>query len=347
MAASLITKIPPYIFPFQVDRLEIQTQANADCKVMLEVDYLPILSAHLTAGHNGVVTLDDLQPLVSETAEACGAMPVHFSVSADGVELGTASILPCRHRLDLSAEDVAKKYFLSAAMGRMRMISDTALLHLSWAALADDGELKLIVYWYSPTLKAATHTVHYPEVTEMDEIYRTATVDVSNLTPPEDYGYRIMRMEACCGLRTQTYTFPADGLSVGETHEVEYTNLFMLPDTLLLTGTAIEEEHNTYTTARLNGRLQNVRVTGEPSVKCQSGPLHDGDLNVLRDLALSRAAAVKGRNIIVTGVECKHKKTDSDLIEAEITWKYADSSYTFASGHTPRIFDEKFDYSFN
>ena len=80
MAASLITKIPPYIFPFQVDRLEIQTQANADCKVMLEVDYLPILSAHLTAGHNGVVTLDDLQPLVSEAAEACGAMPVHFSV---------------------------------------------------------------------------------------------------------------------------------------------------------------------------------------------------------------------------------------------------------------------------
>ena len=117
MAASLITKIPPYIFPFQVNRLEIQTRANADCKVMLEVDYLPILSAYLTAGHNGVVTLDDLQPLVSEAAEACGAMPVHFSVSADGVELGTASILPCRHRLDMGAEDVAKNIFYRQQWG--------------------------------------------------------------------------------------------------------------------------------------------------------------------------------------------------------------------------------------
>lgn len=347
MAALLITKIPPYIFPYQVDRLEIQTQANAGCKVTVEVDYTPILSAYLTAGHNGIVTLDDLHPLVSEAAETCGPMPVYFSVSIDGEVCASASMLPCRHRLDLNAEDVVKKYFLSASMGRMRMISETALLHLSWAALADDGELKLIVYWYSQTLKAVAHTVHYPEVTEMNEIYRTATVDLSVLTPPEDYGYRIMRMEACCGLRTQTYTFPPDGLSVGETHEVEYTNLFMLPDTLLLTGTAIEEEHNTYTTARLNGRVQNVRVTAEPSVKCQSGPLQEGDLFVLRDLALSRAAAVKGRNIVVTGVECKHKKTDSDLIEAEITWKYADRGYTFSSEHTPRIFDDKFDYSFN
>jgi len=346
--AAITTTLPSITFPWELDIIEIQLgSSETTAAVTLSLDNTQFFSATLYPESDGVVRLRDLGTLLSDKAAAVG-MPATFDITA-GSDSASATLLPCRFPMDVTAEEFVSARFLSVVQSRMTYPSATELLSV-YENGADAPTVTLTCLWADPedgTTETTTETAQEAESTF--PIWQFG-FRIADLTAPSE-GLELVRVTATCGARNMVFTLRSDSSEDATPTSVGFINAFSCEETYHFFGTAEKEVKAEHEQASFVSRgLANYRTIVTPQWKFHTGFLTDKGLALTQDLCatpnLWRMA--DGVMLCVTDEEIKTEDGGRyDANKATVTVREASDYPMIRTAVGIHVFDETFDDTFN
>jgi hypothetical protein len=348
-----------FLFPYELDRIILRNR-TADTSVRLSLNGQTILTAPLTPDAIGLITLTDLGRYLSDCVEQAreqSKYPNSFlthtlQLYVDDTLQTTYTLRPCRSRMRRKAAELMPTMFLTMASGDTKLLPPTA----------EDENLYLLSDETSGAYTYTTH--HYWRNTLTNQIRRTDFTDTGIANPgqvvhipidPSGRGdepdqstqWQLLRIEVESAARRITYQITPDGLTQADITTLQFCNSFGLLDTFHILGKIETDYKTTYSAALLSGSQVNYLIEANPTYKANVGPLTDGTIALLKDLATSRQVTLGGRPITLTAVELKPTNAYADAQTATITWREATEGGTTAPATPLGTFDTTFDSTFD
>lgn len=385
---KLLSSLPDLCFPHDFDPLTITGCPTGDgqtISVTIEDEYgggRPILEATLTPTPTGEATLYDLSSTLIDYLESQTAAPTHgaplflgISVKADGTELASCTLIPCRHRLSFPASELLSKRFLSLMSGAEGPLpvpqGSTAEQPLSFieksngqkpgeelpiliaAAFGpmEGGDARILSFNISAHLQEETDETGYL-------LYR------ANLCPqaileavPEEnrpliQGLQLTAYTAIRGRRRATFLClpPSLCLDAEGPRSLLFFDCFMQPQALHFFGSAtltLKPTFNALTTP--DGQNLNYLIESAPTIKLSSGPiLSQTQRLMLRDIATARHIfrLPTLEPLTLTATDLKFQPSPGEPLTASITLRRSATGQTLSPEAPKRTFDETFDKTY-
>lgn len=386
---QLLTPLPTLCFPHDFDPLTITdcpTGEGQTISVTIEDEYgggSPILEATLTPTPTGEATLYDLSStlidyLEGQTADPTQGAPLFLgiSVKADGTELASCALIPCRHRLSFPASELLSTRFLSlqaAAEGPLPVPQGSAAEQpLSFIEKSDGTNPKeelpiRIAAAFAPTAtggeaRILSFSVAAHLQNEMDEtgflLYR------ANLCPgaildavPEEDRPSIQDMEltayiAFRGRRRASFLCLPPSLCLDDEgpRSLLFLDCFMQPQVLHFFGSStltLKPTFNALTTP--SGQNLNYLIEAAPTLKLSSGPIiSQTQRTMLRDIATARHIfrLPTLEPLTLTDTDLKLQPTPGEPLTASITLRRAATGQAFSPSGPAKTFDQTFDKTY-
>lgn len=346
-------------FPFELDTLTLRNR-TADTLVELSLNGVNILSATLTPDAAGVITLTDLGRYLSdcvEQARKASTYPNSFieqklEVYADRTLQTTYTLRPCRSRMRRKATELLPTMFLSMASGDKKLLPATA-----------EGE-DIYLLSDEDTGKYSYTSIYYWRNTQTGQIRRKERESSGHATPgqvvhitidpqgkhdaPDQTGaWQLIRLDLMSQARHISYQIAPEGLNAAEVNTLQFDNSFGLVENFYIFGQIQTEHKMSYSAALIGGAQHNYSIEANPTYKATVGPLTDGTIALLRDLATSLNVTHDGRPITLTAVELKPTNAFADAQTATITWREAAEGGTTEPATPLGTFDRTFDATFD
>lgn len=347
-------------FPFELDTITLRDR-TADTLVELSLNGNNILSATLTPDTSGVITLTDLGRYISDCVEQArekSAYPNAFieqelKVYADSTLQTTYTIRPCRSRMRRKATELIATTFLTMASGDTKLLPPTAEGE-SLYFLSDEATGNFIydfhLYWRNTLTNQIRRTTtdngsHYAKPGQVVHI----DIDPQDRghCPDKSGQWQLLRIEVVSGPRRITYQITPDGLTQADTTTLQFVNSYGLLENFYILGKIETDYKTTYSAALISGQQTNYLIEANPTYKATVGPLTDGTIALLRDLATSHQVTCGGRAITLTAIELKPTNAYSDSQTATITWREATEGGTTEPATPLGTFDRTFDATFD
>ena len=340
--ASLITDIPSVVFPHEVDTLSFS--AKEDFRVRLVLEGEELLDVTLTPDASSEADLYGLASLIDDAIE--GSMPV-LAISLDGTEVAETSVLPCRERVNGTAQDLQGRIFLTLSSGHTKRIPMDGNESLAWTVDGTTPEVSIEALWVGdaiPTIYTSSQTV---KATDDGDI---ATADVSPrlLKAPQD-GCTLVRYTASVGRRRQTYAVIQPDTDLHPVTGLRFRNVFNRADTFYFFGKVEQEVKPAYSSISVQGITRNYHIETQPTWKAYTGPMNDAEKHLFCDLCTSKKVWRMEDGAELTLTECDFKPSNmlTESPSGSLTWREAAEGCTFKPTIPVRTFDKTFDKTFD
>ncbi len=339
---TLTTPLPHTGFPHEFDSIELA--ASAPVAVRLTVEARTVLETTLTPSAAGIVSLEDLAPLLRDNAA-----PGTFSrlrIELDGAVAGEATLMPCRLWCDATADEMLENRFLTTLSGT-KVTAPTCREYLSYLAPQDEDLSGCIrATFLRPDGSEILTAVGGTEVvgTDSDDMFHTIDVSPFRIRCPEP-GARLIAYTVEIGTRRQHYRLAA----TPPTASLEFAGAFGFPDTFHFFGTVERELKPSWQTAAMAGRQRTYDVQAVPTHTAMTGLMTEDHLPLLEDLVTATPHALRrdtGETVVVTACDIKTSDDPYSLMEAKVTWRTDRSARRWAPPVGIRTFDETFGGTF-
>ena len=302
---------------------------------------------NLTPNDDGEVKLCGVGGLLADIVDRT---PQTCSLQCDAEAAKSFKVLPCRRQTGASAEEFCRSHFLTMHTGRKRTYG-RAVEYLSFYK-TEKGTLNVqavMVFTNVSTGEVSERTVIIARTDVMTNNNGLYTVDVSprilaRLTPED---CRLAAYEIQAGKRTMAYAVEpvADAAPV----TLCFRNNFGQWDTFHFFGNVDSELKPERSAAAIDGQTKNYRATGTAEFTGHTGPLAPGAFALFADLCMAlevRLGISTGRELTITGNECKLSNDRYAPQSGTLTWRHSDNSAPFADALSARVFDATFDTTF-
>lgn len=349
----------PILFPYELDTITLRNR-TADTKVELRLNGQSILSATLTPDSSGLITLTDLGRYLSDRVEQAreqsvapnAFLPHTLQLYADSTLQTTYTLRPCRSTMRRKATYLIATTFLTMASGDTKLLPHTAEEE-SLYLLSDEttGEYSYTFhhYWRDTTTHRIRHTTRTHSGTANPGQVVLIDIDPQGrgYEPDRSAQWQLLRIEVESDARRITYQIPPDGLTQADTTTLRFVNSYGLLDTFYILGKIETDYKTTYSAALISGKQTNYLIEATPTYKATVGPLTDGTIALLRDLATSLNVTCGGRAITLTAVDLKPTNAYAEAQTATITWREATEGGTTEPIIPLGTFDTTFDSTFD
>ena len=340
--ASLITDIPSMIFPHEGDTLRFS--ASEDFRVRLVLEGEELLDVTLTPDAHSAAALYGLASLIDDAIE--GSLPV-LAISLDGTEVAETSVLPCREKVNGTAQDLQGRIFLTLSSGRTKRVPMDGNESLAWTVDGTTPEVSIEALWVGDAISTIHTSSQTVKATDDGDI---ATADVSPrlLKAPQD-GCTLVRYTVSAGRRRQTYAVIQPDTDIHPVTALRFRNVFNRDDTFYFFGKVEQEVKPTYSSISVQGRTRNYRIETQPTWKAHTGPMGDAEECLFADLVQARQVWRMDDGTELTLTDCEFKPTNghADLLSGTLTWREAADGCTFRPAVPVRTFDKTFDHTFD
>ena len=335
--ATLLTPLGNIMFPHELDTLSFERDDAAETYFRLRIDvdgetmfeakqhFAPTDALHTLTGM--ATFLMDLMP----TDGTPCTLQLWVMLSDGTWETLTTTLLHCRHRCALTAEEMAASHFLTPCRGR-KTTHALATEHLSaWNAEAATQATVLGV-WIDA---AGDYHQHTGRLNVVPGTYDECHIDVSPsvvdaaLCPDTD-GWQMARYIVKLGNRTMEYHVRPTAELPAES--IEFRNGFGCWDTFHLWGTVEREVKVEREAAIINGLRQNYRVKATPEFKGHTGLMSDEELPLFTDLTTATECRRDGKRITITESEEKVSSSPHAAAEATLTWRESEEGVYLQPG---------------
>ena len=359
MAVTLTTQLPAHAFATEIRRLDFKAEANTSHTIALTLAGTEVISTTLTADAAGAMTLADTGWLLSVIAlqimEHYDEFDQQLSIKADGAEVGTITLWPCRQALYLSGEDFVQRSFLTMAGGGCKEVPYDADEWLYWYPATTDPSPMRATYT-AVYMEAQTGAVRrlsnygsvepsYGAVYSVDASPR-AVLGPDDPTADPQAAMQLLYYEVSVGQRTMRYRLTPTDRNAAPVTRLGFRNVFGLDDTLYLSGEVAETLKPTYTQIIADGMALNANIEAQAEYKATTGPLTATDVALLKDLATSRSTWHGEAGITITAAELKDTNAYATAPTATITWRESQSGLSVLTPLPQRTFNMTFDATF-
>lgn len=343
--ATLITFLPSIIFPYEVDSIAVSSKEAA--RIKLKLDGTSLLDVRLIPDPSGVIRMFDLMSLLNDALT--GEFAKHtLSVYLDDVKAASTIVIPCRNRLDRTANEVATLGFLTMLESDVKYIPPEASEGLYWVKSGEETNIQVESIWSDSSGNEWAENSQALSSELYGEVYCFADVSPELITPPED-GEDWVLVEYTVHVGTQrqmTYRMAPLGSYLCSPTAMGFINSFGVEDTIYLYGSAEKEMKPEYSAAVTGGLSRNYRITCQPTWKASAGD--HCDLGLLLDFCTSPSAWRMDNlaDVTVTESDIKQSNDYSARPESTISWRESKRGARFEPHRIPRTFDETFDQTF-
>ena len=336
--ATLTTLIPTFSFPHELDTLEFATEDVAEeFEVKINVDGVAILVANLAFGGNSTVSLCDLAKLIATRINDATA---DVDIYINDLVQGSCTCIPCRCKMDMTAEDFYRGHFLT----RLNGYKNTAENAVEMLSFFSDGAF---------VVKATAHFIG--EDYTMETVEKVLLQD-NILNQICDFSFKVKDIAALrpdatlcdftisVGERKQKYIFESWKPSA---QLLSFVNAFGQRETLMLTSvdTKVNAEIKT---ARINGNEVNYDSKQKKIYTGHIDYLPDTMVDVAADMLVSPYLATLPQNVVMRVRDGEVSYNNEDISIASLKVNYSESAALPAYQPTRRIrtFDLTFDKTF-
>lgn len=340
--AELLTELPSLAFPHELDVLSFSSKE--DFRVRLTLDEEELLDVTLTPDASSMASLYGLTSLINDAIK--DGMPV-LDLSLDGQEVAETAVLPCRERLNGTAQDLQAKIFLTLSSGHTKCVPMDANETLAWTVDGITPEVSIEAIWVGDDIPTVYTSIQIVKGTDDGDI---ASADVSPrlLVAPQD-GCSLVSYIASVGRRSQTYEIHRTGTDLCSATGLRFRNIFGMDDTFYFFGKVEQEVKPTYSSLSIQGSTRNYRIETQPTWKAYTGPMNDAERLLFSDLEQALKVWRMDDGTPLTLTECDYKPSNllTEAPSGSLTWREASEGITFKPAIPVRTFDSTFDTTFD
>lgn len=330
--ASLITTIPSFVFPYELNQLTISSYS----KVHISIHYnnKQILNTSLFP-IDGTIELDNLSSLIvdylkSEISE--------LRIVLDGLLVASTKVVPNNLDVDVTAQECRLYTFLTRTTVKYTHPAAKELLHFVYnsetrgsvtAVAIKNGVVSTREQQLSFTLSGGI-----------------ATLDVSPSVLFSLDDYKLVEYTVRVGERTMKYKMIPNGM-VDTLHEYGFINSFLQEEYITLMGDAERELKTERMHAYIGGLYRNFKVEPIPHWTI-STIIPDGMAGTFDDFIAAEEVWRKTDSCLLAVVDSKDTTSSSSsaVNEGSITLREAGRTYRHRPVRPVRTFDKTFDDTF-
>lgn len=337
--------IPGLCFPHELDYIVIHREESFD--LTLKVGNFMFRQLRLTTDENGVVGVGGLGPLLADLA-VDGPQACQLVCGTDAPKAFT--LLPCRRDVGMKAVEFCPGHFLTMLRGTKRTHEQAAEYVSFYKTESGVVSLKAVLLFAKfDTDELKKQEVIFSRTDAMTNDSGLYTVDVSprlwtGITPE---GFRLVMYEIRAGLRSMHYA--VEPTADAAPHTLCFRNNFGCADTFHFFGNLDTQLKPERSAATIDGVLRNYRVNATAETTGFTGPMRQGTFPLFADLCATKEVHernISGRELCITGQECKMSNDRYAPQSGSLTWRDAGSATPFAPMRRVRVFDPSFDLSF-
>lgn len=342
--ASLITNIPAYCFPHELDAISFSADSSVDIVLSTDLDRVEL---HLTPDAAGSILVEDLAGVLRDFTADGIARQVRLAWDGGSRDF---VLLPCRRTLSADAVTFTYDRFLSLCKGeKPTYLQAVEYVHV-YEPQGKRAKFSIASLWADP----ATGELK-PAETSGDSIGSTAELEGNVFQfrfspkdiPSPSAGLELLSFSVSCGQRRQDFAIrhTADAEPV----TLAFRNCFGVTDTFHCFGTVQTEVKVTRDSASFGGRMYNYRVEAVPYYTAQTGILTKPVLELFSDICSATRVWLGYREGIALCVTDSELKVSNDLYEPQtgsVTWCECRKEGTVRSEDPAKVFDNTFDKTF-
>lgn len=361
MPIRLSTTLPALAFATEIQDLGfLGGTPGKPCHITLTLSGTEVLDTYLTPDTAGHFALHDLGWLISTHASAMakkGQWLNELRIEADGTQLATVSIMPCRQRLYINGADFVQRSFLTMAGGGCKVVPKLASERLVWKPSDEEREQEFPVSVRITRLNRATGTVGYNTSVYKAEAYNDELL-CYNTSPAyivgdlEGYGpfgsdtWQSIGYEVTVGQRTMRYRLAPWDADAAPVTTLDFTNVFGLSDSLYIYGEVEEALKPTYTQVVVGGSAYNANVEAQAEFKATTGALNAAEVALIKDVMTAREVWHDDTPVTITAAEIKGTNAYNTADSATLSWRESQGGLAVLTPLPVRTFDLTFDETF-
>lgn len=361
MSPRLSTTLPALAFATEIQDLKfIGGTPGKPCHIRLTLNGAEVLDTNLTPDTVGHFGLHDLGWLISTHASAMakqGQWLTELRIEADGTQLATVSIMPCRQRLYINGADFVQRSFLTMAGGGCKVVPKLASELLVWLPSDEEREQEFPVSVRITRLNRATGTVGYnTSVFKADAYndellcYNTSPAyivgDLDGYGPFGSDTWQSIGYEVTVGQRTMRYRLAPWDADAAPVTTLDFTNVFGLSDSLYIYGEVEEALKPTYTQVVVGGSAYNANVEAQAEFKATTGALSAAEVALIKDVMTAREVWHDDTPVTITAAEIKGTNAYNTADSATLSWRESQGGLAVLTPLPVRTFDGTFDETF-
>lgn len=345
--ASLLTTIPTPAFPPQLDTLSLSLAQGEECAVTISLTQAgaeaeELLATTLTGGADGTAEISDLASLLSDSLTTDAAT---LTITLDGAEAATATLMPCRAWAAGGAASWCATRALSLATGQ-RATTYGSTEYVSVARLREESFIFTLTIILPDGTQAAKTLTSGTAASGVIETVRWKWSDYADDIPSA------YRNTFCAALTATTnggqsvaFRYCAMTRPFGA-QELRYRNAFGQWETLLFASVTTKHKP-TRTAAVFNGEYRNYLIENATTYEGVTVALPDGQVAQAADFleASTVERVTDGAALALTDGELEEESGPAAMPRLSATWRETTRSPRPATAATS-IFDESFDDSF-
>lgn len=361
MSPRLSTTLPALAFATEIQDLKfLGGTPGKPCHIRLTLNGAEVLDTYLTPDTVGHFGLHDLGWLISTHASAMakqGTWLTELRIEADGTQLATVSIMPCRQRLYINGADFVQRSFLTMAGGGCKVVPKLASELLVWKPSDEEREQERPVSVRVTMLDLTTGETRrigseFRAEAYNDELlcYNTSPAYiVGNL---EEYGpssgatRQPVGYEVTVGQRTMRYRLAPWDADAAPVTTLDFTNVFGLSDSLYIYGEVEEAIKPTYTQVVVGGSAYNANVEAQAEFKATTGALNAAEVALIKDVMTAREVWHDDTPVTITAAEIKGTNAYNTADSATLSWRESQGGLSVLTPLPVRTFDGTFDETF-
>lgn len=339
--AQLITNIPAYAFPHELNRLEFRAETGEkEMHLTISTAGDNIIETNLYFDTEGKIAIDDLASLLRDHIVGPTIVEIEFS-TLSGANIAECLCLTCNINLHTTAEVFCKRNFLTRA--KTRRVTKRSIIPITLLPSGDTllryrlvtFELEEVVNldWEEVPISTKSFGLWVFELNIQEFLGKYPYIPIEDILYIEvEAGARKMKLEPIPLIRGGV--------------EVEFVNAFGVVEQALFDNLSTEKNPERKVTVEA-GRRRVYHVMNVATTTITADLIPDEERPLYEDciLALSHWLADTKRSIVVSDAKMKDNSDASNTASVEI--KFQTSSFAVEADAPRRIFDKTFDNTFN
>lgn len=360
MPIRLSTTLPALAFATEIQDLNfLGGTPGKPCHIRLTLSGAEVLDTYLTPDTVGYFALHDLGWLISTHASAMakkGQWLNELRIEADGTQLATVSIMPCRQRLYINGADFVQRSFLTMAGGGCKVVPKLASELLVWKPSDEEREQERpvsvrVTYMDLTTGETRRIGSEFRAEAYNDELlcYNTSPgyiVAIEQCGPSSGATSQPVGYDVTVGQRTMRYRLAPWDADAAPVTTLDFTNVFGLSDSLYIYGEVEEALKPTYTQVVVGGSAYNANVEAQAEFKATTGALNAAEVALIKDVMTAREVWHDDTPVTITAAEIKGTNAYNTADSATLSWRESQGGLAVLTPLPVRTFDGTFDETF-